>query len=376
MKKDFLSKVSACCPECSALLDVGWVSREQNGEILEGALRCTRATCALEYPIIGGFPILAPNARAYVGAHASALTERDDLTPELEALIIECAGPGSPFEVSRQYLSHYAWDHYAEFDPLERTSFSESTPASSNRESMARPGAVARVLEAGLQLLGPKALGVRAFDAPWLDLGCSVGRVSFELAARARAARSSSVVVGLDLNASMVRVARHVRESRRVTYPRRRLGLLYERRRFDVPFEGREAVDFWIGDAVQPPFAAETFAGVVCLNLLDCVPSPLDLLRSVHRLLRPGGSFVLASPYDWSGGVSPPETWIGGHSPRSPQQGDSKAVLRALLTPGAHSAGVDGLTIVGEIEGFDWQVRIHDRCVTQYRVHVVAGTRT
>lgn len=352
------SNPSASCPECGAVLTVGWAAREREGEILEGALRCSSPACALEYPVLDGVPILTPNARAYVGAHLLSLVERDDLTPELEALLVECAGPGSSFEVARQYLSHYAWDHYAEFDPQEDAA---SRPAS----VVARPGAVARVLQASLELLGSGP-----FTGPWLDLGCSVGRVAFELAAR-----FPGPVVGLDLNAAMVRLARRVRQTGSVGYPRRQLGLLYERRHFRVPFTRRAEVDFWVGDALQPPFGPEVFGGVVCLNLLDCVPSPLDLLRSIRRLLRPGGRFVIASPFDWSGGVGPPETWIGGHSPRSPHHGESAAVLRALLTPGAHPAAIDGFEIEGEIDAFDWQVRVHDRCVTQYQVHIVVGSR-
>ena len=67
------------------------------------------------------------------------------------------------------------------------------------------------------------------------------------------------------------------------------------------------------------------------------------------------------------------EAWIGGHSPRAPGAGDSGAVLRDLLTPGAHPAGVEGFRITGEADDVRWPVRLHERSTTVYRMHLLAA---
>jgi SAM-dependent methyltransferase len=130
-------------------------------------------------------------------------------------------------------------------------------------------------------------------------------------------------------------------------------------------------VDFWGCDAVDMPFSEGTFAAVVGLNVLDCVASPHALLASLPRLLAPGGKAILSTPYDWSPGATPIEAWLGGHSQRSETAGASEPVLRALLTPGAHPASIDGLRIVAEDRDLPWRVRMHERSSVEYRVDLV-----
>jgi hypothetical protein len=46
------------------------------------------------------------------------------------------------------------------------------------------------------------------------------------------------------------------------------------------------------------------------------------------------------------------------------------------LTPGAHAVSVDGLELQVEIDRVPWQVRLHDRHVANYSVHIVAARRS
>ena len=333
-------------------LRIGTIIREDRDAILEGVLLCTNAVCQREYPILDGVPLLIRDLRSYVEHSLFALTSRDDLSPVLESLLIDAGGPGSVWDLTRQHLSTYVWDHYGEFDPLE-------VPATTTSPAP-QPGAVVRLLDALLQ-------SARSFTkGPVLDLGCGVGRTTLQLAKQ-----TSELVLGIDLNFSLARVGASILQTGRVDYARRRVGLVYDRRTFDVPFASAENADFWVCDIAALPFADHTFGTVAALNVLDCVPSPRELLLTLSLALRSGGTALLACPYDWSPAATPAGAWLGGHSQRGETAGDSARILRELLTPGAHPAGVDGLVCEQELDHLPWHVRLHDRSTVLYRVHAL-----
>ncbi len=342
------------CPLCrtrfsqDAPLKIGSSLRADAGSIHEGALHCTNDACQCEFPIIDGIPILVPQIRTYISTNIFHILGRHDLSPEVESMLGDSCGPGSALDATRLHLSSYAWDHYGDHDPLE-------PPGDP------RPGSVARVLERGLALAGPPS-------GLCLDVGCSVGRSTFELARH-----TAGLALGVDLNFSMLQVATGVMSRGAVRYSRRRVGLVYDRREFPARFRNADDVDFWACDATALPFPAGSMGAAVCLNVLDCVASPLDLLGSLARVLGPSAPLILCTPYDWSGGVTPPETWIGGHSQRSGHAGAAEPLLRALLTPGAHPASVAGLRLVGDEERIPWHVRLHDRATMTYLTHVAAA---
>ena len=359
MRRRHLEALRPVCPVCRTAgagenpLFLADVRSEESGHAVEGTLRCPSSSCQREYPILDGLPLLIGNLRSYVAGASDQINAREDLDPTTESLLGDCCGPGSPYDATRQHLSTYAWDHYGDLDPQE-------TGAPGNH----CPGSVQSVLKRGLELAGEIPEG------PILDLGCAVGRTTFELAAR-----TGRPVVGVELGYAMLRLAARTLREGRVRYPRRRVGLVYDRRDFAVPFAGTGDVDFWACDALALPFPAGTFAAVVGLNVLDCVQSPHDLLAALPRLLAPGGKAILSTPYDWSPAATPVEAWLGGHSQRGETAGASEPVLRALLTPGAHPASIEGLRIVGEEPSLPWRIRLHERAVMEYRVDLVVAER-
>ena len=56
--------------------------------------------------------------------------------------------------------------------------------------------------------------------------------------------------------------------------------------------------------------SGRTFDVVTSLNVLDRVPDPRALIRSVARLVRPGGLLVVASPLDFEPDYTPRERWV------------------------------------------------------------------
>ncbi len=354
MKLTHFEALGPICPDCRLHkgqehpLTLATIAERTGGVVLEGTLHCTDTDCRLEYPIIDGIPLLLPDIRRYVADNIGHLTARADLSAETESIFGDCLGPNSAFDITRQHLSAYAWDNYGDLDPAE----SIAGPA--------QPNGVGRCLHVGLQQLESR------LDAPTLDIGCAVGRSSFELADTA-----SQLVLGIDTNASMLRLAQRILQDGTVSYPRRRIGIVYDRREFAVDFPAMARVDFWAASGMSLPFRSDTFGLIVGLQVLDSVSSPHELLRGIASVLKAGGSAVLATPYDWSPGATPIEAWIGGHSQRGTTQGAAEPLLRALLTPGAHPYSVDGLVLRQEILHFPWHTRIHDRSTMLYDTHIV-----
>ena len=276
------------CPHCARqgagrqVLVLAEVRAERADEVVAGILHCPNPSCQLEYPIIDGIPVIVPELRGLLAERGIELLLRDDLDPALESLIGDAMGPGGWFDALRQTVSSYAWDGWADLDPNE-------TPA----EDGPTPGAVRRCLERLLDMAGPSA-GPNGAVTRALDVGCGAGRSSFTLAER----HQPALVLGIDLNFALLRLAQGALHGT-VGYPRRRIGLVYDRRRFAVSPDGAARVDFWACDALALPFAAASADLVAALNLLDCVAEPRRLLAGLAELLRPDGRLLLATPYDW-----------------------------------------------------------------------------
>jgi SAM-dependent methyltransferase/uncharacterized protein YbaR (Trm112 family) len=347
------------CPRCAAdgagrhallLADI----REERGEdVVSGILHCSRPACRHEYPIIDGIPLIVPALRPLLAERGIELMLRGDLDPALESLLGDAIGPGSWFDTLRQTASTYVWDGWADLDPGE-------APADDPR-----PGAVRRCLAALLDMANPDTAAARV-----LDLGCGAGRTAFDLAAR----QPEALVLGIDLNLGLLRLAQGALGGE-VVYPRRRLGVVFDRRRFAVDLPGAERVDFWACDALALPFAPAGAGLIAALNLLDCVAEPRRLLAELAAALAPGGLLLLATPYDWSTRATPVETWIGGHSQRAEHDGAAEPFLRALLTDDAHPQSIGGLDVLAETTAFPWHTRLHDRAAVCYRSHLLAIRR-
>jgi SAM-dependent methyltransferase len=264
-----------------------------------------------EYPIIDGVPIIVSDLRTYVSQNIMPILSRSDLSETMETLLGDCCGPGSAFDSHRQHVSTYAFDHYGDLDPEER------------KDSPVLPGSVVDLLKHGLSELEGRV------DGPAIDVGCAVGRTSFELAKTV------------------------------------------DRREFPATFEGASKVDFWACDGTSLPFADESFSLAASLNVLDCVQSPYDHLKELGRILKPSGGALVSAPYDWNVNATPVEAWLGGHSQRSESQGASEIMLRSLLAGGEHPYAIQELELVSESEAVPWNLRLHDRSFMNYQVHLV-----
>jgi len=350
LKRRHFERLKPACPQCNKgfPLAIHTVLREEPETILEGLLICSNPECLCEYPIIDGIPIIVANVRTYIAQNVQAIMSRTDLSDTMESLLGDCCGSEMYFNTQRQYLSTYAFDHYGDLDPQEQD------------KQLANPGSVLNLCQQGLETVRKHPV-----RGPVIDMGCSVGRTSFALAEAL-----DQMVIGIDLNFEMLRLAHQVLHRGTVRYPRRRVGIVYDRREFPANFPHGDKVDFWACDAAALPFSGNMFAVATSFNVIDCVQSPYEHLKSLANILKPGGHAILSTPYDWSASATPVELWLGGHSQRSETRGSSEAMLASLLG-GAHPQAIDHIEVVSEFKDLPWTVRMHDRSSVDYRVHMM-----
>ena len=354
MRRGHFAAFRPHCPHCIRQgaglhpLALASVALEQQDDVRQGILHCGNPACRHEYPILDGIPLIVPELRRLLSERGVEMLVRDDLDNSLESLLGDGIGPDSWFDALRQTISTYAWDGYADLDPEEA-----ADPGGP------QPGAARRCQERLLAMAGPALPGLL------LDAGCGAGRSSFALAA----ARPGALVLGCDIHLAMLRLAGRVAHAGRVRYARRRIGLAYDQREFNVALPGAERVDFWACDATCLPFAPGSLALVSALNLFDCVPSPAALLAGLAQQVAPGGQMLLATPYDWSTRATAVEHWVGGHSQRGPHGGAAEPQMHALL------AGLPGWRLLAEETDWPWQTRLHARSCVSYRAHLLAVGR-
>jgi SAM-dependent methyltransferase/uncharacterized protein YbaR (Trm112 family) len=348
VRREHLERLQPVCPTCRANgrapaeLRLGDVIRGEAEDIREGVLMCTEPLCQREHPIIDGIPIVVSDLQSWVSHQLEAVLWRDDLSAFTESLLGDAAGPGSVLERERTTLSAYGRTHWGEFDCA---------------EPLPRQASLGQLVQRALDLLEPP--GVE--HGIWIDLGCAVGRGTYELARR-----GSDLAVGVDLSFGMLRVAERARCEGRAAFGVRRVGLVYERREIRIPDVPAERMSFWCCDVGNLPFADASCSGALSLNVLDCVPSPLQHVMEMGRLLAPDAQALLSSPYDWSANATPLEQWLGGHSQRGPAHGSSAAELRRVL------ATIDGgLHIEAEQDRVPWRVYVNERASMDYAVHLL-----
>jgi len=303
--------------------------------------------CSCEFPIIDGIPVIVAEIRSYIAENILQITARDDLDGVTESIIGDCCGPSSDFDMIRHHLSTYTWSHYGDLDPDEAET---DTP----------PGSIVKILKKGLSLIEKKPCG------NLIDAGYSVGRATFELAAQ-----GDNLVLGIDTNFSMLRVAYGILRNGVVNYPRKRVGVVYDYRKFPVKFANMGNVDFWVCDAAALPFSDGTFDAVSCLNVLDSIYSPFNVLSSISKVLKCDGYAIISTPYDWTPTVTRFEEWFGGHSQRGKDKGAGERVLRAMVSSKSDNGAIEGFCIVAEEPELVWYVRVHERNSAIYKTHLL-----
>jgi SAM-dependent methyltransferase len=254
MKKWLIEEL--ICPQCldSEIVLNPDIHTEMDDDIIEGRLVCPQ--CRQGYEIHEGIAVVVP---------------------EQTLPIVRDETGYNSFSMRSAYL----WSHYSEF------------------------------------FNGPDATDAygkwaRAFDSQrsgWaLDIGCSVGRLTFEMT------RTHDRAVGLDTSISFVRAARGLAAKKRLAFDLIMEGQITEKRACDLdPAFGFDQAEFIVADAMALPFRSRRFVTVSSVNILEKVPDPLLHLAEANRVMdEKDARFLFSDPFSWDENVNDPALWLGG----------------------------------------------------------------
>ncbi len=245
------------CPVCimeEIPLDLE-IYEEQDDDVLEGELRCP--ACESSYSISQGVAVVLPKKSLSVVSDHSGYN-------------------------SQGMLSSYLWSHFSEFFDGPNATDAYKT----------------------------WALHFREIDGCALDIGCSVGRLSFELS------KTHSRVIGIDTSLSFIRKARELLVKKRLEFDLIVEGHITEARSCELDQNWNyNGVDFIVADALAIPFPKNLFSTVTSINVLEKLPRPIQHLQDVNKVLREENAmFVFSDPFSWDATVSAPEFWLSGRN--------------------------------------------------------------
>ncbi len=143
-----------------------------------------------------------------------------------------------------------------------------------------------------------------------LDLGCSVGRSTYELA------KDFDEVIGIDFSANFINVGVKLKIYDSLTYKVKKEGEIFEEKTVSLKSLGlddiKEKVQFMQGDASNLKDIYTGFDLIFCSNLIDRLYYPFKFLQDIPHRINKDGLLVLLSPYTWLEEHTPKENWLGG----------------------------------------------------------------
>ncbi|WP_321471210.1 5-histidylcysteine sulfoxide synthase [Halarcobacter sp.] len=159
-----------------------------------------------------------------------------------------------------------------------------------------------------VDVLKPYLEGINTKKA--LDLGCSVGRSTFELA------KTFDEVLGIDFSANFINVGVKLKKYDSLTYKLATEGELYDEKNVSLEQlnleEIKEKVEFMQGDACNLKDIYTGYDLIFCSNLIDRLYYPQKFLDDIPNRVNENGLLVLLSPYTWLEDYTPKQNWLGG----------------------------------------------------------------
>lgn len=194
----------------------------------------------------------------------------------------------NPYETA-QYLNEYLFFHYG-----------------NPKEFCPYPFAPREALNFQRRVVRESLLPLR-FKSPTsgLDIGCAVGRSTFELT------RIVYHALGVDYSRQFIRAAGRMAREHQMNVRVKDEGDIVSTRTVRLPARlTGGSIEFRVGDAQDLSGVPGPYHVVLAINLIDRLPSPRKFLAQLSALVVPGGQLVLASPFTWMEQFTPRREWI------------------------------------------------------------------
>jgi SAM-dependent methyltransferase/uncharacterized protein YbaR (Trm112 family) len=328
-----------------APLELGRSLKKEGEYILEGFLVCSNKECRSEYPILDGVPIVLKDIQNWWNSEKHKITSTTFEAPELTQYFDTLDESEALSFAERSLLSSYLDLHYGAHDEV-----------SASSDSWLKSE------EFWKTVIGLAEPDNQATYECALDMGCSVGRYTFEIAG------FTEMTIGIDLSFNMLSTAAKIQRTKNIAYERRTHGRFFKdaRSSYSPPSQN---VFFVLADCLEPPFSAESFDLIGALNLLDNVKLPLVLIGQMDALLRPGGKLVMGSPYEWRPEICEPREWLESAGL------DGPAMVRKILEGNMVPQMELIYEILEELRDVPWVLRHHDRHWSTFLLHLIKARK-
>ena len=131
-------------------------------------------------------------------------------------------------------------------------------------------------------------------SAKGLDIGCAVGRTSFELS------RYCKNVTAIDNSSLFISAAKTLQQVGCLEYTIQEEGGDESTHIAQLPDKvNAQSVNFICSDIMDVASSLEGFEVVIAANLLCRLHNPKKFLETLSKLVIPGGQLILTSPYSW-----------------------------------------------------------------------------
>ncbi len=141
-------------------------------------------------------------------------------------------------------------------------------------------------------------------NAAALDLGCAVGRSTFELT------HYCQHVIGIDSSQIFITAAKELQKEGKIEYFLHEESSQVSKCAAFVP-EGidRSRVEFICEDVMELSLK-NTYNIVLAANLICRLPDPAKFLWNIHKLVAASGQLIITSPYSWLEEFTHPSKWL------------------------------------------------------------------
>ena len=165
-----------------------------------------------------------------------------------------------------------------------------------------------------------------------LDIGCAVGRASFELA------KYFDHVDAADLSVRLIEPPTNLQKkgSQRFIVPDEGELVSYRAVKlsdFDDYADVKDKISFMQGDACNLSDRFKNYDLVFAGNLIDRLYDPEKFLRTIKDRIVSGGLLVIISPYSWKEEHTAREKWLGGFKATTAENYTTLDGIKDILAP-------------------------------------------